>query len=121
MTHLGYPFAFGPDGRTATTDLTDHVRDLVEQVLFTAPAERVNRPDFGSGLLQVVFAPASQELAATIEYTTHAALQRWLSDLVEVHELRAAAVENVLRVDLEYSVLRTGERRRDVFVREVDR
>jgi uncharacterized protein len=116
------PLHFDDRGRTAQPrDLAAHVRDMIELVLFTSPGERVNRPDFGSGLLQAVFGPASPELAATIEYTTHAALQRWLSDVVEVHELQVVADDNVLRVDLAYALLRTGEQRQDVFLREVDR
>lgn len=122
VVDVDLPLHFDDRGRTAQPpDLAAHVRDMIEMVLFTTPGERVNRPDFGSGLLQAVFGPASAELAATIEYTTHAALQRWLSDVLEVHELRVVAADEVLRVDLEYALLRTGERRRDLFVREVAR
>ena len=62
--NIDFPFHFDDRGRTATTTLDDHVRDLIEQLLFTSPGERVNRPDFGAGLLQLVFAPNSAELAA---------------------------------------------------------
>lgn len=117
---IAVPLHFDDRGRTAASpDLATHVRDMIELLLFTSPGERVNRPDFGSGLLQVVFAPASPELAATVEYTTHGALQRWLADVIEVHELRVEVIGNLLRVEVEYSVLRTGDRRRDVFEREV--
>ena len=62
--HIDYPFHVGGGGRTAGTNDDDYVRDLVEQVLFTAPGERVNRPTFGSGILRLVFEPASAEAAA---------------------------------------------------------
>ena len=62
--HWAFPFQFDMRGRTATTDDATHIRDMIEQLLFTAPGERVNNPDLGSGLLQMVFAPNSTELAA---------------------------------------------------------
>ena len=68
--------------RRPTSD--DHIRDLIEQVLFTAPGERVNRPNFGSGLLQLVFAPNSDELAAATQFLVQGALQQWLGDLIQV-------------------------------------
>lgn len=105
--------AFGYDldasGRTATAGYADHVRQLVEQLLFTAPGERVNRPDFGSGLLQLVFAPNSPELAATLEFTVQAALEQWLGDLINVDALRVESEDAVLRVGLTYTLRATGE------------
>jgi phage baseplate assembly protein W len=116
------PFRFDDSGRTAAPpDLAGHVRDMIEMLLFTSPGERLNRPDFGTGLLQMVFAPAAPEVAATIEYLTHGAVTRWLSGLVEVHELRVTIIGSALQVDLEYSVSATGQRRRDTFRREVVR
>ena len=82
--NIDFPLHLDGGGRTATTDDDDHIRDMIEQVLFTNPGERVNRPDFGSGLLQLVFAPNSTELAAALQFTIQAALQRWLGDLIEL-------------------------------------
>jgi phage baseplate assembly protein W len=114
--------SFDVRGRTAQPRSYDEqVRDLIMLLLFTNPMERVNRPDFGSGLLQAVHAPAGPELAATIEYTTHAALQRWLSDIVDIHQLRIEAAGNKLLVDLDYTVLRTGDRRTEQLRHEVIR
>jgi phage baseplate assembly protein W len=90
---------------------------MIEQVLFTRPGERVNRPDFGSGLLHMVFAPNSPELAATLQFTTQAALQRWLSDVIELQALEVTSAEAELRVLVRYAVRRTGERRSETFVR----
>ena len=64
---------------------------MIEQLLFTNPGERVNRPDFGSGLLQLVFAPNSPELAAALQFTLQAALERWLGDVIEVRELEVTS------------------------------
>ena len=85
--NIDFPFHFDSRGRTATTGDDEHVRDMIEQLLFTNPGERVNRPDFGSGLLQMVFAPNSPELATALQFTVQAALQRWLGDVIDVQKL----------------------------------
>lgn len=115
--NIDYPFHFNARGCTTTTDDDDHVRDMIEQLLFTNPGERVNRPDFGSGLLQMVFAPNSPELAAALQFTLQAALQQWLGDVIEVRALSVTSEDATLRVTLQYAVRRTGEQRTETFVR----
>lgn len=115
--HIDFPLHIDGLGRTAQTSDADWVRDMIEQLLFTSPGERVNRPDFGSGLLQAIFAPNSRELATALEFTTRAALQRWLADVIDVHRLEFEAVDSTLRVSLEYTLRQTGERRVDAFAR----
>lgn len=115
--NIDYPFHFDRLGRTATAGYDDHVRDMIEQLLFTNPGERVNRPDFGSGLLQLVFAPNSPELAAALQFTLQAALQRWLGDVIHVQTLTVTSYDSTLRVVVEYVVLRTGETRVEPFER----
>jgi phage baseplate assembly protein W len=110
--NIDYPFHFDHRGRTATVDDPAHIRDMIEQILFTAPGERVNRPDFGSGLRQMVFAPNSTEVAAALEFTLNASLQQWLGDRIEVHELAVSAEEATLSVLVDYSLKATGERSR---------
>lgn len=107
MTYIDYPFHFDSRGRTAETDYADHIRDLVEQVLFTTPGERVNRPNFGSGLRQMVFAPASDELAAATQLLVQGALQEWLGNLIQVDTVQVIAVDASLRVQVEYTIRRT--------------
>jgi phage baseplate assembly protein W len=85
---IDFPYRVDERGRTATTDHPGHVRDMIEQLLFTTPGERVNRPDFGCGLLDLVFAANSPELAATVPITAEGALQRWLGDVITVGERR---------------------------------
>ena len=115
--NIDYPFHFDTLGRTASTGEDDHVRDMIEQLLFTNPGERVNRPDFGSGLLQLIFAPNSPELAAALQFTVQAALQQWLSDVIQVQALQVSSEDSKLQVELKYLVLSTAEQRTDVFVR----
>ena len=115
--HIDYPFHLDGRGRTAATGDDDHIRDMIEQLLFTSPGERVNRPDFGSGLLQMVFAPNSPELAAALQFTTQAALQRHLGDLIDLQALEVTTIESTLNVVVRYVVKRTGDARSENFVR----
>ena len=112
--NIDHPFHFFA-GRTATTTDADHVRDMIELLLLTAPGERVNRPDFGSGLLQQLFAPNSPEIAAALEFSTRAALQRWLGDLIDVQKLAFGAVDSTLNVELVYVLKDTGQQHSEVF------
>ena len=107
--NIDYPFEIDGSGRTATTDDNDHIRDLIEQLLFTNPGERVNRPDFGSGLLKMVFAPNSAGLASTLQGAVQAAIQRWLGDLIELKTLEVHAENSTLSLTLSYLVRQTNE------------
>jgi hypothetical protein len=108
--NIDFPFHFDSRGKTAETTDDDHIRDMIEQFLLTSSGERVNRPDFGSGLLQLVFAPNSPELAAALQLTIQAGLQRWLGDVIEVQALEVTSEDATVRVNLQYVVKRTGER-----------
>ena len=57
--NIAFPLAFDGTGRTALADRDAHIRQMIEQLLFTEPGERVMRPTFGCALLQLVFAPNS--------------------------------------------------------------
>lgn len=115
--NVDFPFHFDGRGRTAATDDDDHIRDMIEQVLFTNPGERVNQPDFGSGLLQLVFAPNSPELAATLQFTLQAALQQWLGDLIQVNNLEVTCEDASLRVQIDYVVRRSQRQQTATFTR----
>jgi phage baseplate assembly protein W len=107
MIHVDFPFCIDGRGRTALAGEDAHLRNLIEQVLFTTPGERVNRPTFGSGLLQLVFAPNSDVLAGVVETTVRAALQQHLADLVEVQAVSVASEDGRLDVTVQYVVRRT--------------
>ena len=89
------------------------------QVLFTAPGERVNRPDFGSGLLQLLFTPNSDELATATQFLVQGALQRWLGDLIVIEAVAVESDESLLRVTVRYVVRRSQQRRVDQFTQVV--
>jgi phage baseplate assembly protein W len=112
-----FPFQFDSRGRTAASSGDDHIREMIEQVLFTSPGERVNRPDFGSGLMQLVFAPNSEELAATVQLLVQGALQQWLGDRIQVEAVRVESEEATLRVLVQYLVRRSQERQVAEFTR----
>jgi len=117
--NIDYPFHFDNRGRTAATDDDDHIRDMIEEFLFTNPGERVNRPDFGSGLLQLVFAPNSPELAAALQVTIQAGLQRWLGDLIDVQKLEVTSEDSTLNVLVQYVVRRTNQAQTATFTQNV--
>ena len=116
MIQVDFPYRFDAGGRTAGADDADHIRDLIEQVLFTHPGERVMRPDFGSGLLQLVFAPNSDVLAATTQVLVQSSLQRWLGEWIVVESVLVEAVDSTLRVTVQYVIRRTGARVVGTFV-----
>jgi phage baseplate assembly protein W len=108
MTNLRYPYQIDGRGRTAEAGEEDYIRGLIEQVLFTSPSERVMRPDFGSGVMQLVFAPNSNELAATTQFLVQAALQQYLGNLIALEGVEVESVDSTLRVTVRYAIRRTG-------------
>ncbi len=107
---VDYPFQIDSRGRTAQTTPNEHIRDLVEQVLFTGSGERVNRPTFGSGLLQLVFMPSSDEMVTATQFLVQGALQQWLGDIIQVEAVAVERDDGVVRVSVQYVVRRTQER-----------
>jgi len=116
-----FPYDTDGRGRTAEAQGDAYIHDLIEQVLFTAPGERVNRPDFGCGLRQLVFAPNSDELAAATRAMVQGALQQWLRDLIQVEAVDVQSQEAELQVTVQYLVLRDRRRETQRFVQEVPR
>ena len=116
--HIDFPFHFDGRGKTAETSPEDYIRDLIEQVLFTVPGERVNQPEFGSGLLQLVFAPNSSELATATQALVQSALQRWLGDLIAIEGVEVESREETIRVTVKYVIRRTGTSQVAQFSRE---
>jgi len=112
---LHFPYQFDGRGRTRESDYEDYIRGLIEQVLFTAPGERVMRPDFGSGLSQLVFAGNSPEMAATTQVMVQAALQRWLGNLIVPEAVQITANDSALEVTVQYVIRQSQKRETQVF------
>ena len=102
--NIAFPFQVDGRGRTAQSSDNDHINQLIEQLLFTNPGERVNRPDFGSGLLQSVFQPNSTELAAALQFTLQGALQQTLGNLIQLQGVQVTNSDSTLQVLVQYVV-----------------
>jgi phage baseplate assembly protein W len=105
VANIDFPYHIERDGRTATSGDLDHIRDQVEQVLFTSPGERVMRPEFGSGVLAMVFEPNSTALAATAQMLIQGALQQHLGHLIAVNSVDVEALDSTFRVAVHYVLL----------------
>ena len=108
-----FPVRLTASGRTASTGEDDHLRDMVEQVLFTSPGERVNRPDFGCGLLELVFEPGGPQLVGVAQFVIEGALERWLGDLIEIDAVRVVTDEGELGIEIVYTRREDGRRTED--------
>jgi uncharacterized protein len=117
--NVDFPFHIDDRGRAAATTDDDHLRDLIEQVLFTSPGERVNLPTFGSGILQLVFAPNSDVLAAATQVTVQSALQQWLGDLIEVQGAEVTHDDATLFVKIQYVIRRNQQQQVTQFSRPI--
>ena len=102
-TSFGFPFTVNPAGRISATGGDDTIRGKIVQVLFTAPGERVNQPEFGCGLFNLVFEPNDAILAATMEFTVGQALSRWLGDEIVVDSVEVEAVEETITIEVVYT------------------
>jgi phage baseplate assembly protein W len=109
-TYLDFPYRIDGRGRSGTTDADDHVRDMIHQVLFTNPGERLNRPDFGCGLKSLVFMPNSDVLAAATQALVKGSLQKWLELEIQVEQVEVVADEATLEVTVVYVRRATSER-----------
>jgi phage baseplate assembly protein W len=113
--NIDFPFHFDSRGRTAGTGDDDHIRDMIEQLLFTNPGERVNRPDFGSGLQSLIFGPNSP----AVKFMLQGKLQRWLGDLIELQALEVTSEDSTLSIFIQYVVRRNNQQQVAQFTRTV--
>jgi len=109
--NIAFPFRIGTHGRTAVAGQDDYIRGLIEQVLFTAPGERVNRPEFGSGLDQALFSPNRGDLSTATQFLLQGALQQWMGDLIAVQAVSVENDEETLLVAVQYIVLESQEQK----------
>lgn len=101
---VGFPFQLDRRGRVVDPDYEQHVREMVELVLFTAPGERVHRPDFGCGLLDRLFDRNDVEQSAMINVMVQAALQKWLGKIIKVQKVEVVPMDGRLGINLEYQI-----------------
>lgn len=112
MTAFSFPYRIGPDGTTASALREAQIRDMVEQVLFTRKGERVNRPEFGAGVHEMLFSENAPEIAAAAQHMVQSALQQWLAGVIEVRGVEAQAIDSLLKVDVRYALIHDPQERR---------
>lgn len=114
---IGYPFQIDGRRRTAEATSEEHIRQLMEQLLFTSPGERVNRPTLGCSLMQLVFAPNSEELSTAVQFLVQGSLQQWLGELIQVERVQVESEDTKLRVTVQYVIRRNQQRQVTEFER----
>ncbi len=114
---IDFPFHIDGRGRVAETSYELHIRQMIEQVLFTAPGERVNRPTFGAGLIRLIFAPASDELLAATRFLVQGQLQQWLGQLIQVDGVDLNFTQSDLTIDVTYQIRQSQRTFRSRFIR----
>jgi uncharacterized protein len=119
MIQYSYPYKVDGRGRTASVNEDDHIKQMIEQILFTSPGERVNRPTFGSGINQILFAPNSNELAAATQFLVQGSLQQWLGNLIHIEEVKITNYDSILNVVVKYIVKQSQQRHINEFIRTV--
>lgn len=119
---LDYPYRAAGSGVPATvTDAqqpgiaSEHLRDLIVQVLLTEPGERIELPEFGIGIQRLVFGPNNEALRSSTRFLVTSNLQRWLGDRIDVDHVDVSSEpgdEGTLRIEVVYTVKQTRERER---------
>lgn len=116
--HIAFPYRIDERGLTAGATHAEHIRHLIEQLLFTSPGERVNRPEFGTGLMQLVFGPNSDELATATQFLVQGSLQRWLGDFIQIEAVDVESEDSLLKIAVQYRLRSNQELQSAEFYRE---
>jgi phage baseplate assembly protein W len=110
---IKYPFAIDAGGGQVAEegDYETYIRQLIRQVLMTAPGERINRPDFGAGVRRMVFSPNNPATASLTQTLIYQALSRWLATVIKVEEVAVSAEQEKLLITVHYLVIQRGTSR----------
>jgi uncharacterized protein len=114
--NVKFPYQFDGTGYTAQSNLPDHIYEMIEQILLTSPGERVNRPAFGCGVLQLVFAGNSDSLAAAQQQVIQSSLVQWLSDLIQINAVDVSSEDATLLITITYTILASQQQLTQQFV-----
>jgi len=99
---LGFPFQIDGTGGVYAQGGDPLLRGKILQLLLTSPGERVNLPEYGTRLRDLVFDPNNDILAATTEFMVNRALQRYLGDELQVDQVAVKNEESTLQVEIVY-------------------
>ena len=111
---IAYPLAIA-QSEVVTAGPDAHIRQMIEQVLFTMPGERVMYPDFGVGLERLVFETTASEVTTATQSLVSAALHRWLGDVISVLDVKVAVHDSTLSIDVVYELIDTREQQSEHF------
>ncbi len=114
---LAFPLRFGPGRSLAVVDLQDDVRGMIEQILLTAPGERVNRPTFGVGIFAYVFEADSPFLANQLRIALDENVYEHLGKNVRIVALDVTSDNEQLHVDIQFQIVGTATGRQSMTVR----
>jgi uncharacterized protein len=117
MNYPNYPFHLNSRGRTQSTNSEEHIRQLIEQILFTIPGERVNRPSFGGGVHRLLFFPLSDDLVATTRSVISSSLNEYLSNLIIVEDIDVSFDDSKLIIDIQYVLREDQSKKKERFER----
>lgn len=97
-----FPFMVSENGRISAMGGDESIRSKIIQVLFTSRGERVNQPEFGCGLFELVFDMNDPILAASVEFTIGQSLTRWLANEILIEGVNVVAQEETMLVEIAY-------------------
>jgi len=110
---LEYPYGVSGRGGPNTTDPASHLEQLILQVLFTNPGERVNLPQFGAGVQRLLFSPNSDALRTSTQFVISTNLNQWLGDRITVEQVNVTSepgFEEEVTIEIVYVVRQTQQR-----------
>lgn len=109
---LDYPYGVSGRGVPNTTDAASHLQQLILQVLFTNPGERINLPEFGVGVQRLLFAPNSDALRTSAQFLISTNLSQWLGDRISVEQVNVTSEvgdEEQVTIEIVYVVKQTQQ------------
>jgi phage baseplate assembly protein W len=99
---VAFPYALAPTGQTARASEPEYLGQLLAQILFVEPGERVNRPDFGCPLRGLTFATGRSEVTTAVEALVQGALRQWVADAVQIQGVDVDVRGSLVHVTISY-------------------
>lgn len=113
--YMAFPFRIDATG-PGLSDRQEHIREQIEQVLFTHPGERVFRPDFGAGVRALVFEPNDSALWELTKKRLLSSLADVLAGEVDPRtlEVDVTGEDAELRIVISYTLATIGHSEQQV-------
>ena len=113
---VAFPFRF-ENGKIAVSSDEDLVEESIKIILRTNPGERIMRPDFGSGIEQMVFSTGDTSAATMLAFYIRETLEKHEPriELIDVKVKRDTGEANVLNIFIEYEIRASNSKRNMVY------